>query len=218
MQRHHCVAVLQWEAGQGGSASQFSLLSSVSSLLGGEVGHLALAAFIFDTNKTNANIDELIQAALSNAIEQKSLMTAPFPIGDTGIQSASYLSFWGTKKSFCGGNGEMHIAITSDYAALLERKPEAVKYEKITPLSYQLVNDKILQLHTSYGNWRPTRNCSTLVSEALALAISLENNQPLLRNATAFESLIDTPTAIVDRFPGPLMIEYAQPPINNSVN
>ena len=140
------------------------------------------------------------------------------PIGDTGIQSASYLSFWGTKKSFCGGDGAMHTAISSDYAALSRRKPDIVKCSKITPESYEYVTNQINQFHINFGNWRPTRNCSTLVRETLNLAISLENNQPLLRNATALESLIDTPTAIVDRFPGPLMIEYAQPPTNNSVN
>ncbi|MES2203843.1 MAG: hypothetical protein V4496_01350 [Pseudomonadota bacterium] len=214
--KYHCVAVLQWEAGQGGSASQFSLLSSASSLVGGEVGHLALAAFIFETSETNVDIDELIEAALRDAIKQESLVTAPFPIEGTGIQSASYLSFWGTKKFLFGADGAMHTAISSDCAALSRRKPDIVKCSKITPESYEDVANRINQLHINFGNWRPTRNCSTLVRESLDLAVSLENHRPLLRHPTVCEGLLDTPTAILDRFPSAIVIESLSQNLNHS--
>lgn len=210
MQQQYCVVILKWDAGRGGSASQFSVLSSISSLSGGEVGHLALAAFVFETNDTETNIDGLIRDALSKVVGEESLMTLPFPIGDTGIISASYLSFWGTTKSFCGGNGEMHTAFNADYAALLRRKPDIIKCAKITHESYDNVTERILAFHRNFGNWRPTRNCSTLVKESLNLAISIENDQPLLRRPTCYESLIDTPDSVSERFPNTIVIEYAQ--------
>lgn len=213
MQHHYCVAILGWDPGAGGASTQFSLLSSMSSLSGGEVGHLAMAAFIVDVAEGDQNIDDHISNALDRVIqsEDESLMTSSLPIGDSGIQSARYLSFWGNLLSFLGGDGDMMVTAQADREELNNRLPTTVKCSRISEESYRNVIRRMEELTNNPGNWRPTRNCSTLVRESLELAEHV-NGGPLLRRTNFCEDLsyacIDTPHAILNRFPDTIMLHY----------
>jgi len=213
MPNHYCVAVLGWEAGTGGASSQLSLLSSASSFSGGEVGHLALAAFVLSLEDNNQSINDRISDILNEAIQSENyyLQRSYLPIGDSGIQSAQYLSFWGNLQSFCGGDGDMMISLRADRDAMNNRLPNIVKCSRISQQSYSEVIVRISDLINNSGNWRLTRNCSTLVRESLEFAENMDG-EPLLREASFFENLshgcIDTPDAVLSRFPDTIVIEY----------
>lgn len=99
---------------------------------------------------------------LDTTIQNGILMRSNLAIGDTGIQSACYFSFWGGLPSLCGGDGDMFVSIQADREALNDRLPNTVKCSRVTQASYFHVTEKMQELEQHPGNWRPTRNCSTL--------------------------------------------------------
>ncbi len=223
--RVYCAAVFQWEAGSGGVRLQASsMLSSACSWSGGHVGHLSLAIFIYDSDFTprtepivevnDHNIDDFIEDVIRNVVLQRTLHTANDHNninGLFGIVRSRYLSFWGSADAFFGGPGTIHSEIAADIRNLENRMP-IIKCTLISQDSYELLSFNMQVLENTPGDWRPTRNCATVVKELFAPAMTPQGTL-VLRDPTVCESLfqcIDTPSAVFDRFSDRIQVEFRE--------
>jgi hypothetical protein len=202
-------------------------MSSTFDWLGGHIGHIALATFIYNSDQDIQaqgiavdlnNIDERIETTIRQIIQAKTLNTTNH-IGHAntmfGIESSTYLSFWGAEGRGCSRRGVLHDAISMDTEFLEENLPD-VKCARISEESYLAINAQMQPLIDAPGDWSPLRNCATLARESLELARTPGENHPIMRAPTLCEQtrFIDTPNTIFDRFPDAIVLQFSQHGVN----